>query len=124
MKQSEDLVLLESNGPLVKYLDTKTNTVVYADAALEVPGVREIVKYKGIVTWTSDVTTQINALRKICKKYVDLPMKEILENARNNGSYEFGSFYKVEAADLLQSAKEYKLNMEMINVVSGEKLIL
>ena len=125
-KPEEDLFFLESNGPLCKYLDSKTNSIVYADGAFEVPGKRKIVKYKGIITWVPDLvlTCQINNLRKVCKKYIDLSMESILKSARNNDSWEFGSFYKEEAVDILELANEYNMNIEMINEDSGEKLII
>ena len=82
-KPEEDLFFLESTGPLCKYLDSKTNSIVYADGAFEVPGIRKIVKYKGIITWVPDLvlTCQINNLRKVCKKYIDLSMESILKSA-------------------------------------------
>ena len=47
-------------------------------------------------------------------------MESILKSARNNDSWVFGSFYKEEAVDILELAKEYNMNIEMINEDNGE----
>lgn len=124
--QDNDLIFLEANGSISKYLCKKDNTIIEAEGAIVVPGVSEVAKYRGIVIWSLDVpiTKQINDMRKICEKYFNVSSKEILNRAREENSWIFGEFYDFEAIDILKLSKKYNLYIEMINIDSGEKLHL
>lgn len=124
--QDNELIFLEGNGSISKYLCKKDNTIVEAEGAIAVPGVNKILKYRGIVIWSLDIpiTKQINDMRKICGKYLNVSSKDILNRSREKNSWIFGEFFDYEAIDILKASKKYNLCIEMINIDSGEKLIL
>lgn len=126
MKSNNELVFLESDGPICKYLCTKDNTIVMAEGAIKIPGIRRTAKYKGIVTWSLDtpLIKQINDMHKICIKYFSVSNKEILDKAREDTSWTFGEFFDYEAIDILNLSKKYNLCIEMVDVDSGIKLTL
>lgn len=124
--QDNELKFLESDGSISRYLRKKDNTIIEAEGAIVVSGVRKVAKYKGIVIWSLDtpIIEQINCMRKVCEKYYNVSSKEILNKAREEDSWIFGEFFDYEAADILKLSKKYNLYIEMINIDSGEKLIL
>lgn len=126
MKNGDELIFLESEGSLCKYLCTKDNAIVMEEGIPAIMGTRRVVKYKGIVTWSLRVPLlkQINDMRKICRHYFQISNKEILEKAREGTSWIFGDFYKEEAIDILNLSQKYNLSIEMVDVDNGVKLTL
>lgn len=126
MKQNHELILLESNGVIGKYLSTKDNAIVEAVGTIAVPRGSEVSKYRGTVIWSQDisVTEQVMSIKKILQEYFSISNQEILHIAREKTKWTFGEFYGVDAAHILQSSKIYNLNIEMVDVDSGIKLTI
>ena len=54
MQGLDELVLLESDGVLGKYLCTKTNEIMEGVGTIAVPRGDKIEKYRGMVIWSSE----------------------------------------------------------------------
>ena len=126
MKQNHELILLKSNGVIGKYLSTKDNTIVEAVGTIAVPRGNKVSKYRGTVIWSQDIsiTLQVFNANKILSEFYDISNKEILHIAREKTSWTFGEFFGVDAMHILERAKMYNLNIEMIDVDSGIKLTI
>lgn len=126
MKQNHELILLESNGVIGKYLSTKDNTMVEAVGTIAVPRGSKVSKYRGTVIWSQDIpiTTQIMSIKKVLQEYFSISNKEILHIAREKTSWTFGEFFGVDATHILERSKMYNLNIEMIDVedLKGDSL--
>ena len=124
--QDNELIFIEGDGSVSRYLCKKDNAIVEAEGAIVVSGARKVTKYRGIVIWSLDtpIINQINSMRKICEKYFNVSSKEILNKAREEHCWMFGEFFDYEAVDILKLSKTYNLCIEMINIDSGEKLFL
>lgn len=126
MQNSENLILLESNGIKGKYLCLETNEVIEAVGTIAVPREDRIIKYRGIVKWSQDIsiTKQVMAMKKICEKYGIIPNKNILCIARENTEWIFGEFFCVDAANIIEISRKEHLDIEMIDIEYGTKLFL
>ena len=124
MKNADELVLLESDGVLEKYLCTRNNSIVEAVGTVAVPRSDKVEKYKGTIIWSSNspVTMQVNAAKKICGQYCDISDKDILNMARAKINWTFGEFFGVDAANIIELSKKYNLNIEMVDIDSGEMM--
>lgn len=126
MQKHDELILLESNGVIGKYLDTENNTIIEAIGSIVVPGQGKAAKYRGTVIWSQDIpiTMQVMSIKKILHEYIGISNKEILYIAREKTSWTFGEFVSVDAAQIIEKSKMYNLNIEMVDIDSGEKLII
>lgn len=126
MQNNENLILLESDGIKGKYLCLETNEVIEAVGTIAVPREDRIIKYRGIVKWSQDIsiTKQVMAMKKICKKYDIIPNKDILYIARENTEWIFGEFFGVDAANIIEISRKEHLDIEMIDIENGTKLSL
>lgn len=124
MQNNENLILLENDGIKGKYLCLETNEVIEAVGTIAVPREDRIIKYRGIVKWSQDIsiTKQVIAMKKICKKYDILPNKNILYIARENTEWVFGEFFGVDAANIIEISRKEHLDIEMIDIENGTKL--
>lgn len=52
MKNKDELILLECDGVISKYLSRKDNSIVVAEGAIPIPGANRITEYRGVVTWS------------------------------------------------------------------------
>lgn len=128
---NEEILLTESIDPMCgahieKILLPKENAIIKHMFVCDpvIPIDYPIPKYRGIVIWSHDIpiTTQIVAIKKILKKYVDVSNQELLNIARSNSNLIFGEIYGSEADEILDLARKYNLNIEMVDVETGEKL--
>ena len=126
MQSADELILLESNGVQGKYLCTKRNTIIEAIGTMVVPRDDKVSKYRGTIIWSTDIplTVQVDAVKKICGKYCEISDKDILNMAREKESWTFGEFFGVDAANIIELSKKYKLKVEMVDIDSGEALII
>ena len=126
MQSADELILLESNGVQGKYLCTKSNTIIEAIGTMVVPRDDKVSKYRGTIIWSTDIplTVQVDAVKKICGKYCEISDKDILNMAREKESWTFGEFFGVDAANIIELSKKYKLKVEMVDIDSGEALII
>lgn len=127
MKNNHELISHESNGVFAGvYLDTENNTIIEAIGTSAVPGESRAAKYRGTVIWSQDIpiTTQVMSIKKILCEHSGISNKEILHIAREKTSWTFGEFFGVDAAHILEKARMYSLNIEMIDIDSGIKLII
>lgn len=126
MHEDDDLVLLESDGVKGKYLCLETNEEIEAIGTIAVPREKEVAKYRGTVTWSknSPITKQIMAMKKICSEYNIISNKDIIAIAREKGSWTFGEFFGVDAANILELAQKYNVNVEMVDINSKTKLVI
>ena len=65
---------------------------------------------------------QVNAAKKVCGQYCDISNKDILNMARAKIKWKFGDFFCVDAANIIKLSKKYNLNIEMVDIDSGEKM--
>lgn len=126
MKQDYELILLESDGVIGKYLSTKDNSIVEAIGTIAVPRDSKVSKYRGTIIWSQDIpiTEQIISVKKILQEYLSITNKEMLQIAREKTQWTFGDFFGVDAARILERAQTYHLNIEMVDVDSGIKLTI
>jgi len=126
MQSSDELILLESDGVQGKYLCTKSNTILEAIGTVAVPRDNKVSKYRGTIIWSADIplTVQVNASKKICGRYCEISDKDILDMAREKKNWTFGEFFCIDAANIMESARTYNINVEMVDVDSGEILII
>lgn len=126
MQIDEDLILLESDGIMCKYLCLETNEVIEVLGTIAVPREDRIIKYRGIVKWSQDIsiTKQVMAMKKICEKYGIIPNKNILYITRENTEWIFGEFFGVDAANIIEISRKEHLDIEMIDIENGTKLSL
>ncbi len=124
MNNRDELILLECDGVICKYLSTKDNSIVVEEGAIAIPGVNRITEYRGIITWSLEesLLKQINDMNRICNKYFNISNKEILKRAREGGGWAFGKFSDFEAIEILTLSKKFNLNIKMVDVDSGEEL--
>lgn len=124
MQGLDELVLLESDGVLGKYLCTKTNEIVEGVGTIAVPRGDKIEKYRGMVIWSSEqpITIQVNSAKRICSKYCDISDKDLLNMAREKMNWTFGEFFGVDAVNIIEQSKKYNLKIEMVDIDSGELL--
>ena len=125
MLNDDDFILIESDGPILKFLCPKDNTIIECIADPVVPQ-RKIDKFRGTIIWSQDtsISTQVMIMKKICNENLGMSNKEFVRIAREQKSWTFGEFYVDEATDILKIAKKYNLNIEMIDIDSGKKLII
>lgn len=125
MQNDDDLILIESDGPILKFLCPEDNTIIECIADPVVPQ-RKIEKFRGTIIWSQDtsIATQVMVMKKICNKNLGMSNQEFMRIAREGKNWTFGEFYVDEAIDILKTAKKYNLNIEMIDIDSGKKLII
>ena len=94
MKQDYELILLESDGVIGKYLSTKDNSIVEAIGTIAVPRDSKVSKYRGTIIWSQDIpiTEQIISVKKILQEYLSITNKEMLQIAREKTQWTFGDF--------------------------------
>lgn len=126
MQSADELVLLESNGVQGKYLCTKSNTIIEAIGTIAVPRDDKVNKYRGTIIWSTDipVTIQVNAAKKICGKYCEISDKDILNMAREKKNWTFGEFFSVDASNIIELSQKYNQKIEMVDIDSGEALVI
>lgn len=126
MQSKDDLILLESEGVIGKYLCTKDNSIIEAIGTIAVPRDDKIEMYRGTIIWSHNtpIIEQVWRMEKICRNFCVISSKEILSKARENITWSFGEFYYGDAVSIIKLAKEYDLNIEMVSVESGINLVI
>ena len=126
MQSADELILLESDGVQGKYLCTKSNTIIEAIGTIVVPRDNKVSKYRGTIIWSTDIplTVQVNAAKKICGRYCEISDKDILNMAREKRNWTFGEFSCIDAANIMESSRKYNINVEMVDIDSGETLVI
>ena len=126
MQSADELILLESDGVQGKYLCTKSNTIIEAIGTIVVPRDNKVSKYRGTIIWSTDIplTVQVNAAKKICGRYCEISDKDILNMAREKRNWTFGEFFCIDAANIMESSRKHNINVEMVDIDSGETLVI
>lgn len=126
MQSADELILLESDGVQGKYLSTKSNTIIEAIGTIVVPRDDKVSKYRGTIIWSTDIplTVQVNAAKKICGRYCGISDKDILNMAKEKRSWTFGEFFCVDAANIIELSRKYNIKVEMVDIDSGEALVI